>query len=216
MTTKRFLKFQFIFVILLVLTFVCNTFAWANRPKVTGGGYTTAQNGYNTAIELTNDAGPYYINGNACTAVTYEGTYNATTGTITYGDEDEGNEPVAISTISKTATSGCAFYYKTIITNSSDAPTTVSLYINGRVAHHLDGIIKYHISSPIIREGNISAVSTTVDADSCRTIKLFSLVNNYEIPATGTFNIEWSIYRPVNDDIEDGIIEISDIILTNN
>lgn len=213
MTTKRFLKFQFIFVILLVLTLVCNTFAWANRPKVQGGGYTTAQNGYNTAMELitpnSDEDGYYYINGNQCTAVTYEGAYDATTGLITYSDDE-------VSTISETAISGCAFYYKTEITNHSDFPTTVSLFINGRVAHHLDGIIKYHVSTPVLREDNISAKNNEIDADSCRSIKLFPLVNNYEIPEKGTFNIEWCLYRPVNADIAPGIIEISEIILTNN
>ena len=211
MTTKRFMKFQFIFVILLILTLVCNTFAWANRPKVQGGGYTTEQKGYHTAIELVTPTNGYYINGNECTAVTYEGTYDKATGIITY-DENIVISPTSDNnlTLEFTGNNGTYHYFKTVITNPSDVATTVSLFINGQIPSTLDNLIKYHVYSPIVRESDIASGKE----GNTRTIDFFPLMNNYEINPKGTANIEWCIYKPNNS--TDDTFVITDIILSNN
>lgn len=218
MTTKRFVKLQFIFVILLTLTLVCNTYSWASRPKVTGGGFMSEKNKdyyerydldktYFTAMKFDTLSTPYYINGNSCTAVTYTGTANAD-GTVTY-DETSG----VTSAIKNVFATNAPMYFKTVITNSSDVPTNVSLFITGKVYQNIQSSI-IGITSPVSTTGNLNIYGTT-DIDERIAFDFTPVVSQYEIKANGTANIEWYILNN-NQSGNTGYFEISEIILTNN
>ena len=208
MTTKRFVKLQFIFVILLTLTLICGTYSWASRPMVTGGNFmNTKKDDHFAAMEfITED---YYVNGVECTAKTYRGTVGSD-GKVTYDEETnitsvKENELAANSPI----------YFKTVITNAADIPTNVSLYISGKFNQDIQSSFAMGITSPIAYSGTFDVVYNSNDSAHNIAYDFNTLLSQYEIDASGTANIEWYIINN-NQDGTAGYFEISEIILTNN
>ena len=131
MTTKRFVKLQFVLILMFTLTIICNTFSWSTRPAEQGGAYMTTatelNNGisYWTALQL--DTPTYYINGNSCTAVTYtadvDGSGNALfnkQGNVIYDE----TTPISSAT-ELTLGPDDVYYFKTVITNSTAVTTNI-------------------------------------------------------------------------------------------
>lgn len=218
MTTKRFMRFQIILLILLAISLVGNTFSWATRPAVMGGGFMgTAENDFIAAKLETPD---YYLNGNSCTAVTYKGTLNEATGKITYDEtnpityfEDSERADKAGDGLQK----GEVHYFKTVITNTSTVPTTVSLYINGQYYNNTP--VLYGVSSPVTtRDGFIATINQKNNYFEFAPIVTHFEVNSATSNGNGTSNVEWYIFYNENSTatVDMSEIVISDIILTNN
>ena len=207
MTTKRFIKLQCVFIILLAITFAFNTFAWANRPAIQGGGYMTSDSQY-TAIQLTTPS--YNINGTSCTAVTYQGTKDPATGIITYDE----TTPIDFSdgALRINAPGNSEYYFKTIIKNhDAETPTNVSMFINASYDQRFGSKFYINVTSPVVR----NVVIPAKDAIEGKTpIEFLPIVRAYEIGADTTSNIEWNMYN-ANTNIS-GVIELKDVILSNN
>ena len=169
MTTKRFLRLQIIVIIMFTFTLICNTFSWAARPNVKGGGYMSEANvdggtlltndkTYFTAMELITPEGGYTVNGNECTAVTYAAAIDETTGEVMY---DEDGKIIYDYTTEITSfvidefEEGTYRYFKTVITNPSDITTNTSLYIDVEYDNqHGSKVSSYSVGtySPITKE----------------------------------------------------------------
>lgn len=224
MTIKRFLKLQIIFIMLIIITISANVSAWAPRPAVRGGSFmseggtdsgTTAiskDHTYFTAMQLITPAKNYFVNGYSCTAKTYTGTYNESNGNIIYGDDESIKDSPITNLIATGVAKDNAYYFKTVISNPTNVATNVSLFINIKYDQNFGTSLIYNTSSPVIRE-EIFHTSGSADAQGYLHLDMLSLVRNYEIPANGTVNVEWSI---INVKDYTGKFEISDIILTNN
>ncbi len=219
MTTKRFLRFQIILLILLAITLIGNTFSWATRPAVKGGGFMGSGGNYYESIKLVTDQ--YYINGNQCSAVTYKGTYNEETGKVTYDDEIEGNSPTPVTEFTDNdLTKGEVHYFKTIITNPSEVKTNVSLFLSGYTENELTSAM-LGVSTPITTRGSYPQSSYDYST-GLRYFKHVSVISEYEVaPAKNgvpsTAKIEWFVYyNEASDEIHHGEFHISDIVFTNN
>ena len=162
-----------------------------------------------TAFKLDTPQNGYFVNGSDCTAKTYTGTYDATTGKITYGD-DSATSPITSFSAANVKT-GDAFYFKTVISNSSQAKTNVSLFVNIKYNQYFGTDLKLGVSSPVIRESTFTTGSQP--EDGYISLKLQPVVRAYEGPESGTVNIEWYIYSTDNDV---GDFELQNIILTTN
>jgi len=208
MTFKRFLKIQIIFAILLSIVLIGNTYSWATRPAVMGGGFMNSAENDFAAIEFVTP--DYYVNGNSCTAVTYIGTRNEETGIITY---DETNPIVEFT--DNDFTKGEVHYFKTVIENTTDVPTHVSLFINGYTANTLAGA-RLGVSSPVTSRTTL----LTVDVD--RNFEFIPVVSQYEVNVAkdgtpGSSNVEWYIFFDEGEpESNHGELNITNIILTNN
>lgn len=214
MTTKKFVKLQFIFAIILAITIISGTFSWAPRPKVQGGAFMSqSTNGdasdtkYYTAMSFITPANGYYVNGKGCTATTYKGTLNTTTGEVEY------DTSTAITSFSQTLAASEVVYFKTEITNSAAVATNTSLFINGKYRQTLQGDFRIGVTSPVSKESFMTTDISNNDGTYIN-YKWYSIVSQYEIDASGTAHIEWFI-RNTNTTTS-GAFEISKIILTNN
>lgn len=210
MTTKRFIKLQFIFLVLLVISLICNTLAWAIRPAVRGGNYMNASERTDfAAIELVTPDKGYFINGSGYTAKTYLGSKDETTGKITYSDTE-----ITLPYKVENSDTGDVYYFKTIISPPENKTTTnVSLFINGHYDSQFGGRLMLGVSFPIVK--SISMPSTTTSG-TYNVFRFTPIVRSYEVK--DTTSIEWF----VNDTTEGSNIaaanyyEISEIILANN
>lgn len=210
MTTKRFLRFQIILLILLIISIGGNAFAWANRPVVKGGGFMSDDK---VAIKLQTDE--YYINGNSCTAVTYMGTRNEETGEIAY------NETTPITEFTDNdLTKGEVHYFKTVITNTSDVKTNISLFISGYTDNDLTSAL-FGVSTPITKTNGFPESSYNY-SEGKRYYEFAPVISEYEMgPANNgtpaTAKIEWFVfYNDSSDESHHGEFHLSDIIFTNN
>ncbi|MBR3971669.1 MAG: hypothetical protein IKJ83_02125 [Ruminococcus sp.] len=215
MTTKRFLKLQIIFIILFAVTIICNTFAWAPRPKVTGGGFMTNDSQFTAMQLITSKDAEYHVNGQNCTAETYLGTKDPETGKLAYDTTPfESEEGLYLE-----LTAGDVTYFRTVVTNptysdaeeSNDVPTNVSLFVNGyKNLYDEEGeelpesIVKLGVSSPVVNE--------RILADEFGDITWTPVVQKYNISKSQAF-IDWYIINTSDFTIN---LDIYDIILTNH
>ena len=212
MTTKRFLRFQLILLILLAISLVGNTFSWATRPAVKGGGFMGAGGDEYAAIELVSPE--YYVNGNSCTAVTYLGTIDEN-GVITYDE----TTPIT-QFYDNDLTKGETHYFKTVITNTAEVKTNVSLFISGYTDNKLTSAL-YGVSTPIADILGFAQSSFDYDTGT-RYYRMSPIVTEYEIdPAKdgtpSTSKVEWFVfYDEKSQENHHGPFQISDIIFTNN
>lgn len=218
MTTKRFLRLQIIFVIMLMFALVCNTYSWSQRPAVYGGGFMSIDNtdgsdSYDkdkskfTALSFDTRDYNYYINGDGCTAKTYQGTVDSE-GNITY---PENNAEGSITSIdSNTYSSGDVLYFKTYISNSKDIITNTSLFIDVEYSSTLEGNYFIGVSSPT--KDLITYPAESTDSDGICTVRWIPVIAQYEISA-GAENteIEWYVTFTGSGDFA-----VKSIVLTNN
>ena len=218
MTTKRFARLQFLFVIMLTLTLICSTYSWASRPKVTGGAFMSEKNTdgnaeynkdktYFTAMKFDTSETPYYINGVECTAKTYRGTMDEN-GKITYGTEE-------ISGVQETLSANAPIYFRTEITNPSPVPTNVSLFITGKLNQNIQSSFSFGITSPIAYSGIFDVGNNTPDNQHFIAYDFNTVLAQYEIDPGGTANIEWYVINN-NQDGTAGAFQLNEIVLTNN
>ena len=193
---KRFLILQFILVILLGVSLVGYTYSWSHRASVKTGYQITPM-----TLDYTAK-----INGNKCTATTYQGTWDEDAKEIIYSE-------TPITSLSPTAvTEDSVLYFRTDITNASAVATNTSLFVD--ISYSDDLVDKYFIctSSPTVERSTYESE----DLDGLGYIlRWVPVVNLYEIPE-GTNNsvtayIEWYVEFEGS-----GNFEISKIILTNN
>lgn len=220
MTTKRFVRLQFIFVIMLAMSLICNTYSWASRPKVTGGAFMSAKNTdltepydkdktYFTAMKFDNSSlTPYYINGDSCKAKSFIGTADAS-GKVTYGTEevtDYRTNSLAVNS---------PIYFRTEITNNSDVPTNVSLFISGKLDQDIQGSFTIGITSPIAYTGIFDIGNNSPDTSGFIAFDFNTVLAQYEIDPNATANIEWFIINN-NQNGTAGKFQLNEIVLTNN
>lgn len=218
MTTKRFIRLQLIFVVMLALSIVCSTFSWAPRPTKQGGGFMSITNTdvgstaltkdktYYTAMALVTPARGYYVNGNECTGNTYRGQYNAATGKIDYST-------TPITSVSESLSPGEIVYLKTEITNSAAINTNVSLYIHGKYRQNIQDSFRLGLTEPFAKETFLTPDNQQNDGTYLN-FKWLPVVAQYEIDENETAYIEWYVYN--NHSTTTGLFEISKIIMTNN
>lgn len=222
MTTKRFLKLQIIFIVIFVATIICNTFAWAPRPKVTGGGFMTADSEFTGIQLITSKDADYYVNGQTCTAETYMGTLNEETGEMSY----DTTAPADLSS-DFYLKPGEVIYFRTIITNpsyaegSTDVPTNVSLFIQ-------DGYQEIPVSDegdlvPIFKVGVSSpAISDRIPSEIPQ-FEWFPIVRQYNIAKNQAY-IDWYVYNSYDAESDSGFeyeddmyyFQINELVLTNH
>ena len=214
MTTKRFLRFQIILLILLAVTLIGNTFSWATRPAVKGGGFMNSKENDYAAIKL--ETPDYHVNGNSCTAVTYMGTRNETTGEITYSEQPLSNN----SFNDKKFVKSDVHYFKTVITNPTETATHVSLFVTGKTATTLTGA-RLGVSSPVTDRTSLF-VTDNDTSDGYYNFEFIPVVSQFEVNSAkdgtnGTSSVEWYIFMDAGiTGINEGELEISNIILSNN
>ncbi len=219
MTTKRFVKLQFVLILMFTLTIICNTFSWSTRPAEEGGAYMTTatelNNGisYWTALKL--ETPTYYINGNSCTAVTYaadiDGSGNALfnkQGNVIYDE----TTPIT-STAEIELSPDDVYYFKTVVTNTSDVTTNTSLFID--VIYHTELNTSMHVgvTTPVTKAGSISTKDAADKTTQMHTVSWVPVLSGIEIKK-GITNIEWSVYSTSPDKTR--TFSITDIHFTNN
>lgn len=186
---KRFYITQIIVFILLTACLVGVTYSWSTRPEVKGGFMSTP-------MKLTYSS---VVNGNDCTAKTYLGTLNTTSGKIEYPE----NVDDAIESVSKvTHSEGDVLYFKTVITNPSLIDTNVTFLID---ANTDSGNKSFTIgtTSPVLKE---------ITYDSSAEGKWIPVVAQYEIlKEHEAVSIEW--YVQIN---TSGSFGIDAFALANN
>lgn len=216
MTTKRFIKLQFVFLLIIAIFIIPSTYSWSNRPKVTGGAFMSANNTdgnttvskdktYFTAIQLVTPENGYYINGSSCTATTYIGTYDRATGLVDYGEE-----PTVVDSFNDVLGGNSVTYFKTEITNASTATTNVSLFISGSIDKDISQKVKLGVTSPIATS---FAFNLTGEVTGNLPFEWYPIATKFQIAPNGTAYIEWYVENTYTNE---GFFEISDIILTNN
>ncbi len=217
MTTKRFLKLQIIFAIMLMFALVCNTFAWSQRPAVYGGGFMSIDNTEGsdthdkdksrfTAFSFDTRGHNYYINGNGCTAKTYLGTVDSD-GNVTYPQSTATGNITSLA--SDTYSQGDVLYFKTYISNSKAFVTNTSLFIDVKYSTALENKYFIGVSSPTKDLITYPAESTQ---GNLSTVRWIPVVAQYEISANAqSVEIEWYVTFTGN-----GSFEITNIVLTNN
>lgn len=196
---KRFIITQIIVVILLLVCLVSYTYSWSHRDSVSGGYKQTPMSlSYSSSI-----------NGNSCTAVTYRGTKDATTGDIIYST-------TPLTSLSKTAVQeGTVLYFRTDISNADDAATNVSLFVNYNYSADLEGNYFLGVTAPTVKRFSYPAQRSELDTEEICYVEWVPVVNQHEVPAGDGSSvnsyIEWYIECNAA-----GNFEISKIILTNN
>lgn len=229
MTTKRFLRLQIIIVLMLTFTIITNTFSWAARPAVKGGGFMSETNvdggtaitndkTYFTAMELITPANGYYVNGNSCTAVTYMASVDAETDDVVYDNKGKivYDETKAINNLSLDAFEGESFlHFKTVITNASDVPTNTSLYISlifPNEVNNKDTSFSIGVTSPITKHSFVyKGKEDLVKPEYEYRPTWCPVLTQVEI-SEGTEYIEWYIK---NETVNTTRFEITDIYFTN-
>lgn len=186
---KRFFITQIIVFILLTACLVGVTYSWSTRSEVKGGFMSTP-------MKLTYSS---VVNGNECTAKTYLGTLNTTSGKIEYPE----NVDDAIESVAKvTRSEGDVLYFKTVITNPSLIDTNVTFLID---ANTDSGNKSFTIgtTSPVLKE---------ITYDSSAEGKWIPVVSQYEIlKEHEAVSIEW--YVQIN---TSGSFGIDAFALANN
>lgn len=188
---KRFFITQIIVFILLTACLVGVTYSWSNRPAVKGG-YMTEE----APLTLSYSS---VINGNDCTAKTYVGTLNPASGKIEYPEKVTDN---TTSVPKESRNAGDVLYFKTIVSNVSDAATNVSLLIDVTTDSG-NKSFKVGVTSPVIKE---------IEYDSSAEGKWIPVVSQYEIKKKlDTTSIEWYIEITTS-----GAFGIDEFALANN
>ena len=187
---KRFFITQIIVFILLTACLVGVTYSWSTRSEVKGGFMSTP-------MKLTYSS---VVNGNDCTAKTFMGTLNTTSGKIEYPE----NMSDAIRSVPKANRSaGDILYFKTVITNPSETvDTNVTLLIDANT-DSANSSFTVGTSSPVIKE---------ITYDNSAEGKWIPVISQYEIlKAHEAVSVEW--YIQIN---TSGSFEISSFALANN
>lgn len=170
---KRFYITQIIVFILLTACLVGVTYSWSTRPAVKGG-YMTED----APLTLTYSS---VVNGNDCTAKTYMGTLNTTTGKIEYPENITDN----IESVPKgSRNAGDVLYFKTVISNPSEVAANVSFLID----------VNTNTGNKSFTLGTTSPVIKEIVYDSSAEGKWIPVVSQYEVPKEHTsVSIEWYV-----------------------
>lgn len=186
---KRFFVTQIIVFILLTACLVGVTYSWSTRPEVKGGYLSTPMTFTYTST----------INGNDCSATTYQGTVDDD-GTVTYPE----NVDEYITSVNKVShTAGDVLYFKTIVKNASAVDTNVSLLIDVNCDTALDNNFSIGTTYPTLKEIAYSATAEN---------KWIPVLSQYEIKQSQeSVTIEWYVKIDAS-----GQFGIDSIILANN
>lgn len=188
---KRFFITQIIVFILLTACLVGVTYSWSTRSAVKGGFMTE-----DAPLTLTYSS---VVNGNDCTAKTYMGTLNTTTGKIEYPENITDN----IESVDKeTRNAGDVLYFKTVISNPSETDTNVTFLIDANT----------DLNNTNFKVGTTSPTLKEIVYDNNAENKWIPVVSQYEIPkAHEAVSIEWYIEITTS-----GSFEIAGFALANN
>ncbi len=201
MTTKRFFKLQLIIILMLTFTLVCHTFSWSSRPAVKGGAFMSDAPW--TAMRL--ETPKYYINGNECTAKTYQGVMNEN-GSISY------QEQVYTVKVKDFGPDGI-LYFKTIIDNNKPKiSTNTSIFID--IEYKGDSIqtkINVGVTNPVTKSSVINDEKLSSNVFGAN---FYPVLTGIEVTNSSKV-IEWSIFNGSNYATATELT-IKNIYVTNN
>ena len=232
MTTKRFLKLQLIIILMFTFTLICNTFSWATRPAVQGGGFMGGNNTdgsseftmdktYFTAIKLVTPERGYHVNGTGCSAVTYRAVIDEETGMVKKDkrgniiyDESAPLDLTGDLSIETDLEPDDAIYFKTVITNSKDVVTNTSLFIDSK--HHTDinTNVMIGIITPVTKAGGLVSSEAANNVTKLHTVEWYPILAGIEVGRNSTRNVEWCIYSTSPE--ATGKFVLDNIYFTNN